>query len=43
MNGTGKYAGMTASGSYVAVGQFASQGAGTLQNCNRATGTYRLK
>ena len=43
MNGSGKYAGMTASGSYAAVGQFASQGPGTLQNCNRAVGTYRLK
>ena len=43
VNGTGKYAGMTASGSYAAVGQFATQGPGTLQNCNRAIGTYRLK
>lgn len=43
LSGTGKYAGMTASGIYMPVGQFPSQGPGTLQNCNRATGSYRLK
>jgi hypothetical protein len=43
MSGTGKYAGMTGGGSYAAVGRFATQGPGTLQNCTRAVGTYRLK
>mgnify|MGYP006908213212 CR=1 FL=1 len=41
--GTGKYAGMTASGVYGPVGQMAGRGDGTLVNCNRATGSYRLK
>jgi hypothetical protein len=43
MAGTGKYAGMTSNGEYHPVGQFAQQAQGTLQHCNRATGTYRLK
>ena len=44
MSGAGKYAGMTGGGGYyAAVGQFASQGAGTLLDCNRAIGTYRRK
>jgi hypothetical protein len=43
LSGTGKYAGMSGGGSYTPVGQFAQRADGGLQNCNRATGTYRLR
>jgi hypothetical protein len=42
--GTGKYDGMTlAAGETQALGPFPSIKAGTVQNCNRQTGTYKLK
>lgn len=41
--GTGKYDGMVSSGTTQALGPFPTIKAGTFQNCNRQTGTYKLK
>jgi hypothetical protein len=41
--GTGKYDGMTSSGTAVAVGPFGKPVAGQTQNCTHQTGTYKLK
>jgi len=41
--GTGKYAGMTASGTTVTVGPFGKAVSGQVQNCTHQTGTYTLK
>jgi len=42
--GTGKYDGMVVSGNkFEALGPFPTIKAGTSQNCNRLTGTYKLK
>jgi hypothetical protein len=41
--GTGKYDGMAMSGKAVAVAAAPSAKPGTFQNCNRQTGTYKLK
>ena len=41
--GTGKYEGMVSSGTAVPVGSFPVAKPGTFQNCNRQTGTYKLK
>jgi len=41
--GTGKYEGMVASGTVQPLGQFPAIKAGTFQNCNLQTGTYKLK
>ena len=41
--GTGKYDGMVSSGTTQALGPFPTVKPGTFQNCNRQTGTYRLK
>lgn len=43
LSGTGKYAGMSASGSFSSVGKFAERADGGLQECSRATGSYRLR
>lgn len=43
ISGTGGYAGMTGSGGYTPVDQFAHRSDGGPQNCNLATGTYRLR
>jgi hypothetical protein len=41
--GTGKYEGMVASGTVQILGPFPETKAGTYQNCNHQTGTYKLK
>jgi hypothetical protein len=41
--GTGKYDGMAASGMTESMGPFPEIKAGTVQNCNHQTGTYKLK
>ena len=41
--GTGKYEGMVAEGTVQPLGPFPTIKAGTFQNCNRQTGTYKLK
>jgi len=41
--GTGKYEGMVASGTIQPLGPFPEIKAGTYQNCNHQTGTYKLK
>ena len=41
--GTGKYVGMTATGSYKPLGFVSSPEPGRNQRCNRNTGTYKLK
>ena len=41
--GTGKYEGMTYSSNFLNVGPFPVIKPGTFQNCNRQTGTYKLK
>ncbi|CAM4105791.1 hypothetical protein [Roseateles saccharophilus] len=41
--GTGKYEGMTASGTVEAMGPFGVSKPGTVQNCNHQKGSYRLK
>ena len=41
--GTGKYDGMVSSGTTQALGPFPTIKPGTDQNCNRQTGTYKLK
>ena len=41
--GTGKYEGMVSSGKVFPIGPFPVQQPGMFQNCNRQTGTYRMK
>ncbi|MCX7241055.1 MAG: hypothetical protein WCK83_00840 [Burkholderiales bacterium] len=41
--GTGKYEGIQASGVVLPLGNFPQVKPGTMQNCNRQTGTYKLK
>jgi len=41
--GTGKYEGMTTSGTVKGLGPFPVIKAGTFQDCNHQTGTYKLK
>jgi len=41
--GTGKYEGMTQVGDYVRAPTFPTVKPGTMQQCNRQTGTYKLK
>ena len=41
--GTGKYDGLVTSGTVQALGPFPDIKAGTVQNCNRQTGTYKMK
>ena len=41
--GTGKYEGMTASGTAVSIGPFGTNVSGQTQNCTHQTGTYKLK
>ena len=41
--GTGKYDGMVSSGTTKALGPFPTIKAGTFQNCNHQTGTYKMK
>jgi hypothetical protein len=41
--GTGKYDGMVSSGTTKVLGPFPTVKAGTFQNCNHQTGTYKLK
>ena len=41
--GTGKYEGLIASGSVKPLGPFPAVKPGTYQNCNRQTGTYKMK
>jgi hypothetical protein len=43
ITGTGKYEGMVASGTVQPLGPFPVVKAGTTQNCNHQTGTYKLK
>jgi hypothetical protein len=43
VTGTGKYEGMVAEGTVQPLGPFPTIKAGTFQNCNRQTGTYKLK
>jgi hypothetical protein len=43
LTGTGKYEGMVASGTVQPLGPFPALKAGTLQDCNHQTGTYKLK
>ena len=43
ISGTGKYDGMVSSGTTVTAGPFPVIKPGTFQNCNRQTGTYKLK
>lgn len=43
ISGTGKYAGMTSSGPYTPVAQFPQPVPGTLQHCNKITGTWKLR
>jgi hypothetical protein len=41
--GTGKYEGMVAAGTVQPLGPFPAIKAGTFQDCNHQTGTYKLK
>ena len=41
--GTGKYEGMVSSGTTEPLGPFPAIKPGTFQNCNRQTGTYKMK
>jgi hypothetical protein len=41
--GTGKYEGMTETSSVQPLGPFPTIKPGTFQNCNRQTGTYKMK
>jgi hypothetical protein len=41
--GTGKYEGMTSSGTAASVGPFGSTGPGQIQSCTHQKGTYKLK
>ena len=41
--GTGKYEGMVTAGTVELLGPFPAIKAGTFQNCNHQTGTYKLK
>ena len=41
--GTGKYEGLVATGTVKAIGPFPVIKPGTYQNCNRHTGTYKMK
>ena len=43
VSGSGKYAGVTSGGPYGPVGQFPQPVAGTLQHCNRITGTWKMR
>lgn len=43
ITGTGKYDGMVSSGTTMPLGPFPVIKPGTFQNCNRQTGTYKLK
>jgi len=43
ITGTGKYEGMVSSGTTAPVGVFPTIKPGTFQNCNRQTGTYKMK
>lgn len=43
ISGTGKFDGMVSSGTTAPVGPFPSIKPGTFQNCNRQTGTYKMK
>lgn len=43
ISGTGKYTGMTSGGAYGSVGQIPQPVAGSVQACNRITGTWRLR
>ena len=43
ISGTGKFDGMVSSGTTTPLGPFPSIKPGTFQNCNRQTGTYKLK
>jgi len=43
ITGTGKFEGMVSSGTTQALGPFPTIKAGTFQNCNRQTGTYKMK
>jgi hypothetical protein len=43
VTGTGKYEGATISGTVEPLGPFPQAADGTMQNCNRQTGTYKLK
>jgi hypothetical protein len=43
IGGSGKYQGMVAKGNYKAIAQVVSAVPGGFQNCNRNTGTYKLK
>ena len=41
--GTGKFEGMVSTGITIPVGAFPTAKPGTFQNCNRQTGTYKMK
>jgi len=43
VTGTGKYEGMVASGTVQPLGPFPAVKAGTFQDCNHQTGTYKLR
>jgi len=43
ISGTGKFDGMVSSGATTPLGPFPSIKPGTFQNCNRQTGTYKMK
>jgi hypothetical protein len=43
VHGTGKYAGMTATGEYKTLGPIPAVQSGGLQGCNRNSGTYKLR
>ena len=43
VTGTGKYEGITISGTVEPLGPFPQAMEATMQNCNRQTGTYKLK
>ncbi len=43
VSGSGKYTGVTSGGPYGPVGQFPQPVAGTLQHCNRITGTWKMR
>lgn len=43
VSGTGKYEGMVSSGTTEPLGPFPAIKPGTFQNCNRQTGTYKMK
>jgi len=43
ISGTGKFDGMVSSGTTAPLGPFPVIKPGTFQNCNRQTGTYKMK